>query len=70
VTPEPTVVRLAGRIGIDGLFTDLHDVSNVPAPYVASAMDASRQWVFSPTLLNGAPIEVNISVTVRYSWSN
>ena len=70
VTPEPTVVRLAGRIGIDGLFTDLHDVSNVPAPYVASAMDASRQWVFTPTLLNGAPIEVNISVTVRYSWSN
>ena len=70
VTPEPTVVRLAGRIGIDGLFTDLHDVSNVPAPYVASAMDASRQWVFTPTLLNGVPIEVNISVTVRYSWSN
>jgi beta-lactamase regulating signal transducer with metallopeptidase domain len=70
VTPEPTVVRLAGRIGIDGLFTDLHDVSDVPAPYVASAMDASRQWVFTPTLLNGVPIEVNISVTVRYSWSN
>ncbi len=70
VTPESTVVRLAGRIGIDGLFTDLHDVSNVPAPYVASALDASRQWVFSPTLLNGVPIEVNISVTVRYSWSN
>lgn len=70
VTPEPTVVRLAGRIGIDGLFTDLHDVSNVPAPYVASAMDASRQWVFTPTLLNGVPIEVNISVTVSYSWSN
>jgi hypothetical protein len=70
VTPESTVVHLAGRIGIDGLFTDLHDVSNVPAPYVASAMDATRQWVFSPTLLNGAPIEVSISVTVSYSWSN
>jgi beta-lactamase regulating signal transducer with metallopeptidase domain len=70
VTPEPTVVRLAGRIGIDGLFTDLHDVSNAPAPYAASAMDASRQWVFTPTLLNGVPIEVNISVTVSYSWSN
>ncbi len=71
VAPQQTVVRLAGRIGIDGLFTDLHDVStDVPAPYVASAMDASRQWVFTPTLLNGAPIEVNISVTVSYSWSN
>jgi hypothetical protein len=70
VTPESTVVRLAGRIGIDGLFTDLHDVSNAPAPYVASALDATRQWVFTPTLLNGAPIEVNISVTISYSWSN
>jgi beta-lactamase regulating signal transducer with metallopeptidase domain len=68
--PESTVVKLAGRIGIDGLFTDLHDVSNAPAPYAASALDATRQWVFTPTLLNGAPIEVNINVTVSYSWSN
>jgi hypothetical protein len=70
VTPENTVVRLAGRIGIDGLFTDLREVSSVQAPYVASAMDAARQWVFTPTLLNGAPIEVNIRVTVSYNWSN
>jgi beta-lactamase regulating signal transducer with metallopeptidase domain len=69
VTPESTVVRLTGRIGIDGLFTDLHEVSNTPAPYVASALDAARQWVFTPTLLNGAPIEANINVTVSYSWN-
>jgi beta-lactamase regulating signal transducer with metallopeptidase domain len=69
VTPESTVVRLAGRIGIDGLFTDLHEVSNVPAPFAASAMDATRQWAFTPTLLNGAPIEVNINVTISYSWN-
>ncbi len=68
VAPQQTVVRLAGRIGIDGFFTDLHDVStDVPAPFVASAIDASRQWVFTPTLLNGAPIEANIRVTVSYS---
>ena len=71
VAPQPSVVRLAGRIGLDGLFTDLHDVSADPQPaFVASAMDASRQWVFTPTLLNDAPIEVNITVTVSYSWSN
>ena len=70
VTPDNTVVRLAGRVGIDGLFTDLHEVSNVPALYAASAMDATRQWVFTPTLLNNVPIEVNITVTVSYSWSN
>jgi hypothetical protein len=33
-------------------------------------MDATRQWVFTPTLLNNVPIEVNITVTVSYSWSN
>jgi beta-lactamase regulating signal transducer with metallopeptidase domain len=68
---ESTVVRLAGRIGIDGLFTDLHNIStDAPEAYVASALDAARQWVFSPTLLNGAPIEVNISVTVSYARGN
>jgi beta-lactamase regulating signal transducer with metallopeptidase domain len=68
---ESTVVRLAGRVGIDGLFSDLRDVSTDAQPaYVASALEAARQWVFTPTLLNGAPIEANIAVTISYSWSN
>ena len=71
VAPQGTVVRLAGRIGIDGLFTDLRDVgTDTPPAFVASAMEAARRWEFTPTLLNGAPIEANISVTVSYSWSN
>ena len=70
VTPRSTVVKLAGRIGIDGLFSDLHDTgTDTEAAYVASAMEASRKWVFTPTLLNGAPIEANITVTVSYSWN-
>ena len=69
--PEPGVVELAGRIGIDGLITDLHDISDNAQPaYIASALEGARQWVFSPTLLNNAPIEVNIRVHVHYSWSN
>jgi hypothetical protein len=68
--PEQTVVRLEGRIGIDGLFTDLHDVGTEAQPaYVASALEATRKWVFSPTLLNGAPIEVDIKVTISYQWN-
>jgi periplasmic protein TonB len=68
--PEATVVRLVGRVGIDGLFSDLHSVSaDVQPAYAASALEASRQWVFTPTLLNGAPIEVNMSITVSYSWN-
>jgi beta-lactamase regulating signal transducer with metallopeptidase domain len=69
--PEQAVVRLAGRIGIDGLLTDLRDVStDASEAYVASALEAVRQWVFTPTLLNDAPIETNIRLTVSYSWSN
>jgi hypothetical protein len=65
------VIRLTGRIGIDGLFSDLRDVStDAHAEYVASALEAARQWVFTPILLNGAPIEANMSVTVTFSRSN
>jgi hypothetical protein len=69
--PQSTVVRLAGRVGIDGLLTDLRDVgTDAQAAYVASALEAVRQWAFTPTLLNGAPIEANINITVSYSWAN
>ena len=70
VTAQTTVVTLAGRIGIDGQFSDLHNTSaDAPAPFVESAMTAARQWGFTPTLLNNAPIEVNTKVTVSYSWN-
>jgi hypothetical protein len=70
VTAQSTVVKLVGRIGIDGEFSDLHDTSSDAQPaYVASALEAARQWRFTPTLLNNAPIEANISVTVSYSWN-
>jgi hypothetical protein len=60
-------VTLVGRIGIDGLLTDLHDESADPQPsFVASAMDAASQWEFGPTLLNGVPVETNIRITMEY----
>jgi len=72
---SPVSVVLAGRVGIDGLLTDLRDVSTssataVQREYVASALNAARQWEFNATLLNGAPIEANITITVDYSWPN
>lgn len=61
-------VILSGRIGIDGYVLDLKDISATPASpaFVASANEAARQWEFSPTLLNGAPVETNITITIRY----
>jgi hypothetical protein len=70
VTAQAAVVKLAGRIGIDGQFSDLHSTStDAPAAFVDSAMGAARQWEFTPTLLNNTPIEANINVTVSYSWN-
>ena len=67
-TGAAATVTLSGRIGIDGYVLDLKDVSATPAhpAFVASALEASRQWEFSPTLLNGAPIETNMTITIRY----
>ncbi len=67
-TGAAATVTLSGRIAIDGYVLDLKDVSTTPAhpAFVASALAASRQWEFSPTLLNGAPIETNMTITIRY----
>jgi len=60
---------LVGRIGIDGFLSDLRDTSAESQPaLLASALEAVRQWEFTPTLLNGVPVEVNITTTVQYSW--
>ncbi|MEO8522728.1 MAG: energy transducer TonB [Acidobacteriota bacterium] len=35
--------------------------------FAIAAVDAVRQWRFSPTLLNGAPVDVVMTVTVSFS---
>jgi protein TonB len=34
-----------------------------------AAIDAVRQWEFTPTLLNGVPTRVVMTVTVRFTLS-
>jgi beta-lactamase regulating signal transducer with metallopeptidase domain len=74
----PTVVpaggamlRLIGRIGVDGLLHDVRRVESVSAGEISgeltdSALEAVRQWVFTPTLLNGQPVDVNVSIRISY----
>lgn len=62
-----TSVRLSGRIGIDGLVFDVIPVpaqsgAEPPAELVDAVAAAVRQWQFSPTLLNGQPVDVTIDV--------
>jgi TonB family protein len=60
-------VSLDARIGLDGRIAAV-DVVRSPHPDLsAAALDAVRQWDFDPTLLNCAPIEVRMMVTVNFS---
>jgi TonB family protein len=76
----PETMREAGRegvvpieavIGKDGLVTSLRVVSaQVHPDFAMAALDAVRQWRFSPTLLNGQPVEVVMTVSVTFSLSD
>jgi beta-lactamase regulating signal transducer with metallopeptidase domain len=71
VPTNETTVRLTGRIDVDGIISDPKPVpSDGGAPPTAdlinSAMDAVRQWRFTPTILDGRPVDVNISIDVTF----
>jgi hypothetical protein len=66
-----TVVVLAARVGIDGYLSDIRLVNGEqrPAPEIVdSAIEAVRLWQYTPTLLNGVPVEAQITMTVYYDW--
>ncbi len=62
---EGTVV-LKGLIGKDGTLKDLHVISG-PQELRQAAIDAASQWVYSPYLLNGKPVEVDTTVSVNFN---
>ncbi|HTM50484.1 MAG TPA: M56 family metallopeptidase [Bryobacteraceae bacterium] len=60
------VVRLNVTINRDGTVQDVQVVSGHPL-LMDVAMDAVRQWVYRPTLLNGEPVEVQTVVDVNFT---
>ena len=60
------VVVLEVQVDEDGNVTEVKPVSG-PALLRQAAMDAVRQWKYSPTLLNGEPIPVVAEVRVNFS---
>jgi protein TonB len=62
------VVILEALIGADGKVTDARVLRSIPQLDQA-AMDAVRQWEYTPTLLNGAPVPVIMTVTVQFTLS-
>jgi TonB family protein len=59
-------VVLKAVIGMDGAIKNLEVVSG-PQELQAASIDAVRQWVYKPYLLNGNPVEVETTITVHYS---
>jgi TonB family protein len=59
-------VRLDAVIGKDGAVKDLQVMSG-PAMLQQPSMDAVKQWVYRPYLLNGEPVEVKTQIQVVYS---
>lgn len=63
----PIEVRLAARIGVDGIVNDVRVLSSTTSPDAeAAAADAVAQWRFTPTLLNCVPTEVTMNVSVTF----
>jgi len=62
------VVKLSAVIGKDGTIKELQVVSGHPL-LVPSALEAVKQWVYQPTLLNGEPVEVQTQIDVNFTLS-
>lgn len=62
------VVRLEALIGADGRIRELRAASGHPL-LVPAAMEAVRQWIYSPTLLNGDRVEVETEIIVTFTLS-
>jgi len=65
------VVPLEAIVGRDGVVTSVRVLSaQIHPDFAIAAADAVRQWRYVPTLLNGEPIEVVITVTVTFALSD
>lgn len=62
------VVRLEGLISREGRIVKLRVVSGHPL-LAAAAVEAVRQWVYRPTLLNGESVEVSAPIDVNFILS-
>lgn len=60
------VVVIEATIGEDGKVVDTKVLRSVPLLDQA-ALDAVRQWEYTPTLLNGKPVPVVTTVTINFS---
>jgi TonB family protein len=61
-------VKLQVRIERDGHVSEATVISGNPL-LIAAAIEAVKQWLYRPTLLNGNPVEVETEVDVNFTLS-
>jgi TonB family protein len=61
------VVTMDALIGVDGNVQDVRAVTSPNPDLESAAIEAVRQWQYTPTLLNCVPTEVRMKVTTRFS---
>jgi len=59
------IVVIECTIGVDGRVTALQVLQGA-SPLTSAATDAVSQWVYAPTLLDGVPVAVIMTVTVNF----
>lgn len=59
-------VQLEATIGADGHVENLRAISGPPL-LVSAAVDAAKNWVYKPTLLNGNPIRVITLIDINFT---
>jgi protein TonB len=62
------IVHLAAVISSNGTIQDLKVISGHPL-LIPAALEAVKQWVYQPTLLNGEPVEVQTQIDVNFTLS-
>jgi protein TonB len=60
------VVHLAAVISKEGTIQELRSLGG-PALLIQAAMDAVKQWVYHPTILNGVPVQVDTTIDVNFT---
>jgi protein TonB len=61
-------VVVEALIGPDGRVNDVTVLQGIPMLQEA-AVKAVRQWVYTPTLLNGIPVPVIMTITLRFNFT-
>jgi len=60
------IVIIEATIGVDGRVTNARVIRPV-ALLDQAALEAVKQWVFTPTMLNGQAVPVIMTVTVNFT---